>query len=70
MEQLIIYRYRKLALQWHPDKNPNNNEVAEQKFKRITRAYEILADRKFWYISDCQNQISCHMLGKISFSWS
>ncbi|MCP9259296.1 Chaperone protein DnaJ [Dirofilaria immitis] len=38
--------YRKLALQWHPDKNPNNNEVAEKKFKRITQAYEILSDRK------------------------
>uniref|UniRef100_A0A915PH31 J domain-containing protein n=1 Tax=Setaria digitata TaxID=48799 RepID=A0A915PH31_9BILA len=38
--------YRKLALQWHPDKNPNNNEVAEQKFKRITQAYEVLSDPK------------------------
>ncbi|OZC11611.1 putative Fe-S protein assembly co-chaperone HscB [Onchocerca flexuosa] len=38
--------YRKLALQWHPDKNPNNNQIAEQKFKRITQAYEILSDPK------------------------
>ncbi|EJW88143.1 DnaJ domain-containing protein [Wuchereria bancrofti] len=38
--------YRKLALQWHPDKNPSNNEVAEQKFKRITQAYEVLSDPK------------------------
>ncbi|EFO16342.1 DnaJ domain-containing protein [Loa loa] len=38
--------YRKLALQWHPDKNPNNNEVAEQKFKHITQAYEVLSDPK------------------------
>ncbi|KAL4002839.1 DnaJ domain family protein [Acanthocheilonema viteae] len=38
--------YRKLALQWHPDKNPNNNKIAEQKFKRITQAYEVLSDPK------------------------
>ncbi|VDN03521.1 unnamed protein product [Thelazia callipaeda] len=38
--------YRKLALQWHPDKNPSNNQVAEQKFKRIAQAYEVLSDPK------------------------
>ena len=37
--------YRKLAMKYHPDRNPDNKE-AEEKFKTIQKAYEILSDRE------------------------
>jgi molecular chaperone DnaJ len=36
--------YRRLALAHHPDRNPDNTEEAEEKFKEITEAYSVLAD--------------------------
>lgn len=34
--------YRKLAMKWHPDKNPNNKKEAESKFKQISEAYDVI----------------------------
>jgi len=38
--------YRKSALKWHPDRNPNNKAEAETKFKEINEAYQVLSDSK------------------------
>lgn len=36
--------YRRLAKQYHPDMNPGNRKEAEEKFKELSEAYEILSD--------------------------
>ncbi|XP_019378219.1 PREDICTED: dnaJ homolog subfamily B member 2-like [Gavialis gangeticus] len=37
--------YRRAALRWHPDKNPEEKDFAERRFKEIAEAYEVLSDQ-------------------------
>ncbi len=43
-EKDIKSAYRRLARKWHPDANPDNQKEAEEKFKDIQEAYEVLGD--------------------------
>jgi curved DNA-binding protein len=44
-EEDIRKAYRKLAMQYHPDRNPNDKQ-AEERFKEINEAYQVLGDAK------------------------
>ena len=44
-EDDIRKAYRKLAMQYHPDRNPNDKQ-AEERFKEINEAYQVLSDAK------------------------
>ena len=45
-EKEIKRAYKKLARKYHPDLNPDNPKEAEEKFKEINEAYDVLKDPK------------------------
>ncbi len=51
--------YRKMAMKYHPDKNPNNKE-AEENFKAVNEAYQVLSDEKKREIYDRYGKEAVH----------
>lgn len=68
-EATIKKAYRKLAMQYHPDKNPDNKE-AEEKFKEASEAYEVLSDKDKRQIYDQYGHSGLeNQFGGTGFSW-
>ncbi|XP_047597857.1 dnaJ homolog subfamily B member 7 [Lutra lutra] len=59
--------YRKVALKWHPDKNPENKEEAERKFKEVAEAYAVLSNNEKRDIYDKYGQEGLNGRGRSHF---
>lgn len=45
-EESVKKAYKKLALKYHPDRNPGDKQEADMKFKEIMEAYEVLSNKR------------------------
>jgi len=71
-EEQVRKSYRKLAREWHPDKNPEKG--AREKFQKIAKAYEVLSTEgsRATYDNLMKNPavlINCHLPLKVT-TWS
>ncbi|HVO65062.1 MAG TPA: molecular chaperone DnaJ [Syntrophales bacterium] len=66
-EEDIKKNYRKMAMQYHPDRNPGDKE-AEEKFKEAAEAYEVLSDREKREIYDRYGHEGLNGIGFKGFS--
>ena len=67
-DEEIKKAFRSLAKKWHPDTNPDNKKVAEEKFKEISEAYEVLSDPQKRKQYDQTGSVNFGE-GRSDFSW-
>lgn len=60
--------YRKAALKWHPDRNPENKTEAEVKFRECTEAYSVLSDSQKRQVYDTYGHAGLSSAGGVDFS--
>ena len=60
--------FRSLARKYHPDTNPDNKEAAEEKFKEISEAYEVLSDENKRRMYDQTGRVDFGS-GRSDFTW-
>ena len=56
-QEEIKKAYKKMAMKWHPDRNPHNKEIAEEKFRKINHAYRVLTDKNKKKFVNYENDI-------------
>jgi DnaJ-class molecular chaperone len=60
--------FRRLALQYHPDRNQENIREAEAKFKEINEAYEVLSDEEKRWRYDSLMRLSGYRSGMMALN--
>src|SRR5216684_3499068 len=60
--------YRKAALKWHPDRNPENKHDAEVKFRECTEAYSVLSDGQKRQVYDTYGHAGLSGSGGVDFN--